>query len=99
VSYAESIVRAFIAFRKTAETFVFAVGMEYFPAPGQYFMAIGLVAYIPYQLIVRSIEHIVQGGCQLYYAQAGPEMAAMHAHYVNDVLAQFITYLVKLFFA
>ena len=43
-------------------------------------MAVCLVAYIPNQLIVRGIENIMQCHGKFYHAEAGGEMAAMHAH-------------------
>jgi len=83
----KTIVFAFASFGKAAEPLVFTIGNECFSSPGQYLMPIGLVAHIPYQLIVRGIKNIMQRYRQLHYAQAGPEMPPMHAHHVDDVLS------------
>jgi hypothetical protein len=86
MSYTKGIIFAFSPFGKAAKASVFAVGGKIIPASGEYFMTISLVAYVPYQLIVRSIEYIVQRYGQFNDTQASSEMASMDADYVNDVL-------------
>jgi hypothetical protein len=46
---------------KSADAAILAVGMKHFAAAGEYLMAVSLVAYIPYQLIVGGIVDVVQG--------------------------------------
>ena len=56
MSYAKAVVFTLPAFGKAAEAVVFAVGQEIIPAARQDLMAVSLVAYIPYQLIVRVLK-------------------------------------------
>ena len=60
-------------------------------------MTISLVANIPDQLIIWSIVHIMQGSGQFHYAEAGAKMPAINAYYINNILTQFIAYLVQFF--
>src|SRR5262245_12987288 len=62
------------------------------------FVTISLVAYVPNELIVRSIEHIMQGNGKLHDTQDGGKVATMHTDTINDKLTQFITDLLQLGF-
>jgi hypothetical protein len=57
------------------------------------------VTYIPYQLIIRCIKYVVEGYRQLDYPKAGRKVAAMNTDGIDDVLTEFVTYLVQLLFA
>src|SRR5690554_75459 len=63
MTHTKSIVFAFASFRKSTETFVDPVGVEFSSATGKNFMAVCLMTYVPYNLVFGSIEHIVQGNC------------------------------------
>src|SRR5436189_1229644 len=76
---------------------IFAVCGKIVSATGQYFMPISLVTYIPNQLIVRGIIDVMKCSGQFHYAEAGPEMAAVHANDINNILAKFVTDLVEFF--
>jgi hypothetical protein len=49
-------------------------------------MAIGLVAYIPNQLIIRGVVDIMQGHGKLHYSKTGREMSSMYAYHIYNVL-------------
>ena len=66
------------------------------PAAREDLMAVSLMPDIPYQLVVRCVEHVMQGNGKLYYTQAGGKMAAMHAHHIDDILPQFVAELIEL---
>jgi hypothetical protein len=65
--------------------------MELSLAAGQNFMAIGLVPYIPYNLVIGGIIDIVKRNRQLNHTEACTEMARIAADLVNDVLPELIT--------
>src|SRR5689334_20645272 len=88
MSYAECIVFAFRSLGEAGQPAIFAIGMELRPAAGKDLMSVCLVAYIPYKLIVGGIKCPMQGHRQLHDAEAGAEVAAVDADYINDVLTQ-----------
>ena len=51
-------------------------------------MPVGLVAYIPNQLVIWGIQYVMQRYSELNYTQAGPEMTAVYGYHINDVMAQ-----------
>ena len=61
-------------------------------------MPVSLVAHIPYQLIVRCIEDIMQRHTQFYNTQARSKMASMYTYHIDNILAQFVAHLVQLLF-
>ena len=69
MSGAKSIVLTFCTFRKTTDTFSLAYMCKILVSTGEDFMSITLVPYVPYQHIVRSIEHIVQRNSKLYHSE------------------------------
>src|SRR5688500_2925812 len=91
------IIFALTAFGKSAEAIIFPVRYKIIAASRKYFMPVGLVANIPYQLIVRSVINIMERSGQFYNAEAGAKMAPMHTYYINDVLPQLVAELVELF--
>ena len=60
-------------------------------------MAVSLVTYVPDQLVIRRMVHIMQGRGQFHHTQTGPKMAAMYTYHINDILTQLIAELVKFF--
>src|SRR5690606_17834979 len=94
--YAKGIVFTFAALRETAESAVFPVGMKLLASSGKDFMPISLMPYIPYELVIRSIEHIMQGYGKLGYAQTCSKMTAVHTDTVNNKLTQLIANLLQL---
>ena len=95
MSYTESIVFAFSPFGKSTESTIFSVGMEIVSSSSKYLVAIGLVAYVPDQLVIRGIVNIVKGYRKFNNTKTGCKMTAMHTDHVHNVLPQFITNFVK----
>ena len=85
--YAEGVVLAFTALGESTESIVFPVRWKHVAAAGKDFVSVSLMAYIPYQLVVRRVKHIVQGNAKFYNSKAGSKVAAMYAHHIDDVLA------------
>lgn len=96
MAHAKGVIFAFAAFGKATQAFVLAVAGKNITATGEYFMAISLMAYVPYQLVVRRIVYVMQCHRQFYYAKAGAKVAAVYTYHVNNVLPQFIAHLMQL---
>src|SRR5690606_24917063 len=94
----KAIVRALGAFREAAQPTIFSIGMKNLSAARQNFMAICLMPHIPDQLIVGSVQYIMQCYSQLHYTQTGSEMPAMHTYTVDNKLPQFVANLLQLGF-
>ncbi len=88
---AKGIVIAFGPLGKSRQALVEAVGGKVVAPPGQDFVTVGLMAYIPHQLVVGRIENVVQGHGELHYPQAGSKMAAIDRYIVDDELPKFVT--------
>ena len=56
-------------------------------------MAVGLVTHIPDQLVVGSVEDIVDGHGQLHHAEAGTEVPRMLRGLLDDELPQLVAQL------
>ena len=50
------VMSAFRPLGESADTSVLANGGEEFPAPGEQFMSVGLMAYIPYDLVSGTVK-------------------------------------------
>ena len=94
---AECVIFAFAAFRKTTQAIVFSISRKFFSSAGKNFMAISLVAYVPYQLVIGGIKNIMQCYSQFNHAKTGAKMAPINTNYINNILAKFIANLVQLF--
>ena len=55
----EGIVDALLAFGEPAQSPILSKRVKLFPTPGEQFMCIGLIARIPYDLILGGIEQVV----------------------------------------
>ena len=86
---AERVVGTFAAGRKRRQAVALLDGVQPIAPTGQHLVRIGLVADIPHQAIVRSVEYIVQCNSEFHGAQAGGEMAAAGTDGVNQEFAQF----------
>src|SRR6516225_11116991 len=62
VRHVESVVRAFVAYRKAGDASVLADGREAIASAGDDLMSISLVAHVPNDLVARRVEAVVQ--CQ-----------------------------------
>ena len=88
MTYAESVELALAALGKATDALVFAIGVKNLAATSEYFVAIGLVSYIPDELVLRSIKNIVKCHGKFHYTQAGTEMTRIIADHVNYELAK-----------
>jgi hypothetical protein len=96
VAYSEGIILTFGTLGKTGNALIYSVGMKKFAAAGKNFMSVGLMTYVPNQLIVGSIENVVQGNGKFNHTQTGAEVAAIYGNDVDDVLTELITNLFEL---
>ena len=81
---AKSIVFAFASFRETAHSFELPVGMKSIFSSSEYFMTVCLMPHIPYQCIIRGVEHIMNGCGEFHHAQTGAEMPSFYRDNIND---------------
>ena len=87
MAYAEGVIPALFPVGKTRKSAHGTVGMEGVSPAGKDFVSVGLVTYIPEQLVVRGIENIVQRDGELNYPQAGAEMPPVNGYDIDDVLS------------
>ena len=60
--------------------------MKNVPASCENFVCISLVADIPYKLIIRRVENVMNGNSQFNGPQAGTQMAGVMRNHINNVL-------------
>jgi hypothetical protein len=53
-------------------------------------MAVCLVTYIPYNLVIRSVVDIVKGHGDFNYSEAGAEVSGVIAYLIDYMLPQLI---------
>ena len=70
-----------------------AVGRKTLAPPGQYFVRISLMAYVPDDAVVRRVEHVMQRHDQLHSTQARRKMPRVARQLVDDVTAQLAAHL------
>ena len=70
--------------------------MECVLASGQYLVSVGLMSHVPYDAVLRSVEDIVQGNCQLHDSKTTGKMSGVAAQFVNEKCTQFLTQLRQL---
>ena len=87
---AERVVVALAALRETAQAAQLPQGVHAFAPAGQYLVRIGLVAHVPYQPVVRGIEHIVQRHREFHRAEVGAQVAAGLGHAGQQKGAQLV---------
>ena len=78
----EGVVFALGRIGETAQTAQGAVGGESLAAPGEQFVAVGLMAHIPHYPVVRRIKHIVKRHRKLHRAHRRGEVARIAAQRV-----------------
>ena len=72
---AEVVVGAFVHAGKSADASGLAEGLERFAAAGKYLVGIGLMAYVEYDLVFRSVVHIVHADYEFDGAETRTEVA------------------------
>ena len=90
MSAGEGVVFALLRRGEGLESAQFSVGAEAVAASRQDFMGIRLMPDIPYDAVVRSVEHIVECHSQLNRSEAGGEVSGVACQLVDDVVAQLI---------
>lgn len=93
---AEGIILALTAPQETGQASRLPDCMQAVPAPGEYFMRVGLVTYIPDYTVMRRVKHVVQSRSQFYGAQARSEVPPDFGHGVDQEPARFIAHLLQL---
>jgi hypothetical protein len=86
----EDIIRTLLPLGKTADPLILPQGVKTIPPPGQELVSIALMAYVPYQFVLREIEDIVKGNRQLYHPQIGREMPSISRNRGDDLLPYFV---------
>ena len=82
---AECVVIAFRRVGKPAYASELAVAFrKCFAASGKQFVGICLMAYVPYDAVVRSVEHVVQCHSKLHCPHAGSEMSRICAQRIYE---------------
>src|SRR5688572_27130360 len=90
MTYAKSIVFAFLATVECCESAGLAHGQHAFATAGQNFMWITLMPHIPDQPIFWCIEHVVQGNGEFYDSETRTEMATGFAYSEQQKFAQLL---------
>ena len=91
----EGIVLALATARETAQSAQLAIRSECVATLGDDLVGVGLVPNVPNQLIVRRIEHVMEGGSQFDRTQARSQMSRIYGTLFDDVVAQFVAKLRK----
>jgi len=89
MSHSESIVGAFLHTRETAQPIGHPVLAEEITAAGEYLVGISLVPYVENQLVVRSIEYIMQTDDELDRAEARSQVPGIDSAYLYYILSDF----------
>lgn len=83
------VMRAFDHFREAAQPFVLAQSRKHLPAASQHFMYVCLMPDIPNQLVLGTVEHVVQSKRQLHYSEVGRKVAACLGERLDEKLPDF----------
>ena len=89
----KGIVRALIGIGKSAQAVKFAVIIELVPPAGKNLVGIGLVANIPHETVVGSVEHVVQSHNDFHGTHTGGKMPGVAREFMNHILSQLVTHL------
>ena len=92
----EWIIRAFTSVGEARQAALGANCAHSGPSTGQHLVDVCLVPNIKYDLVVWSVEHVVEGNGELYHPQAGTEMAASLGDGVDEVGTEFLAKLLQL---
>jgi len=84
----ESIELTLRASRKSGNTAVLTQRSHRFPPSGENLMRVSLMANIPYQPVLRRVEHIMQCDGQFYRAQVRRKMTARFCHRLKKKFTQ-----------
>ena len=59
----------------------------------QYLMSVGLMTYVPYQLVIRRVKHIMQSYGQLHGTQRRTQVTGVLTQLLNNKIAHFLAHL------
>ena len=85
----EIIIGAFALPGEGGQTVLFADRQQRLSSAGEYFVRVALVAYIPYQMVLRGIQAVMQGYCQFNNPQSGTKVSPCLADTVEQKMPQF----------
>ena len=86
----ESVVGALGHARETADAAQQAFGLERLAAPGDNLVGIGLVPYVPDDLVRGRIENVVECGGEFHAAEARRQVPGIYRALVDDIAAQLV---------
>ena len=92
----EGVVLALLGRGEGTKAAQLTVGTETVTTTGQDLMAVGLMAHIPYDAVIRGIIDIMKGYCQLYHTKARSQVAGVHGEFFHDEMSQLVTELWQL---
>ena len=92
----ESVVGTFHGRGESAQPAQFAVGRKTFSPPGEDFVSIGLMAYVPHDAIVGGVENVVQSDGEFYCPEARCKVARILGQGIDNELTQLVAQLGKL---
>src|SRR5258706_12315394 len=90
MSGAECIVNRFVASQKPAQSAVCLDGMKLISPPRQYLVCVGLVPYVPHELVVWRVKNIVHRDRDLDRTETRARVAADPRAGVDNELASFV---------
>ena len=94
---AKRVVLTLATARETADAAVQAFGLELLLPPGQNLMGIRLVPYVPNDVVVRRVKHIMKRYREFHRSQAGAQMPRIFGTIVYDFLPNLTAHLGQLF--
>ena len=85
----EAVKRTLRPLREAAHAMILPESVEVFLSTGQDLMSIGLMAYIPHDLILWQIEGQIQPDGQLHHPEIRGEVASVLGGFLYDKLSDF----------
>jgi hypothetical protein len=98
VADAEGVKGTLAALRKPRKTALLAHSSHTGPPAREYLVGICLVTDVPNEAVLRSIENVVEGDCELHHPQPGSQVTAGPGDAVEEEAAQLVRQLGKPFF-
>ena len=89
MSVVKKIMRTFCLFRKTGKSVRLPESCKFCIAPRNKFMGIALVAYVPHNCVLRTVEYAVKRNRKFNYAQIACKMTAVLSDYFYNRPADF----------
>ena len=93
----KKVVNAFVFICKAGKSTRFTKAWELFIASGQKFMSITLMAYIPDNGIIRTVENTMQSDCKFNNTKITCKMTAVFSNDIYNSCTDFLSELLKFF--